>query len=228
MIQDFQNARGIIMTGLSKEVDLNLIARLEFPKLLLLNIEALNDLSNVAKLIKKTHQLKFLRIMYKIDDIGHEDIFFDSTNQLTTLLQLRELHQLTVLELQNFPMMKTFPNTTIEHMPLKTLCLQSCHDLMEISHELQNLTSLKSLFIQRCNKLTHIHTTFKNFKALKMLSFEGCEVLEKMPHGLGKLPSLEKLYFIDCKRLKIDESDLASLTSLTTLNFKGCEQLGEM
>jgi len=199
VIQEFQNARGICIIGVNSKMDLNSITKVELPKLLLLNIEVVNDLSNVAKLIKKTHQLKFLRIIYKTKDIDHGDLFWDSTDQITSLLQLEELRQLTVLELQNFQFMQTFPNTTIEHMPLKTLRLQKCHDLINISHAFQNMTSLKSLIIDGCKKLTQVHATFENFKALKLLSFQGCEALESMPHGLEKLASLKNLLFNDCK-----------------------------
>ncbi|GJU83304.1 TMV resistance protein N-like protein [Tanacetum coccineum] len=139
----------------------------------------------------------------------------------------KDLHRLECLE------ELAVLNTEITHVPysvcrlkqLKSLKLQDCQHLEELTKYFGQLKSLKELSLANI-KIKHLPVSICLLKQLKSLKLESCQDLKRLPPYIGELESLEELILLSTGIESLSYS-VCSLKQLKFLKLQDCQHLTE-
>ncbi|KAL8532091.1 hypothetical protein ACS0TY_008633 [Phlomoides rotata] len=163
---------------------------------------------------------------------------------------LQNLKALEMLQIGWLPI-QTLSNVLDNLSALKTLSINSCHNLEFLPEDFKYLSSLERLGISYCDGLRSFPTSLlKGLCSLRSLQFQNCKKLkpllgpqersppalrdlllnglpelEYLPENVQLLTSLEELRIINCEKLKSLPDGFKGLNSLRRLDIRGCAQL---
>ncbi|KAK9137570.1 hypothetical protein Sjap_008164 [Stephania japonica] len=127
-------------------------------------------------------------------------------------------------ELNDFPFALESNNPLI--LPsLRELKIYGWYALQSLPHQLQCLTTLKSLHICNFSKLTELPEWLGNLTSLEELHINGWTAVQSLPHQLQRHTTLKSLNIWNFSQLTELPEWLGNLTSLEELRIFGCENL---
>ncbi|CAB4286358.1 unnamed protein product [Prunus armeniaca] len=105
------------------------------------------------------------------------------------------MKELKVLALVDMGGISALPRSLGVLKGLRTLSLNGCYDLIDISDAIGRLENLEILSFRKCSRILELPKEIGLLQHLRLLDITDCYRLEKIPHGLlSSLSSLEELY----------------------------------
>jgi len=157
-------------------------------RLVLLDLQRYENLSNLPKTISNLESLKTLNLFgcIRLDELPKE---------LGNVTALMELYAGKIA-------IKQLPSSFSLSKNLEFVTFLECEYLIE-SAEFSKASRLKTLILTGCNRLVKVHDSIKHLKRLSHMSLMGCENFTNLPSSICNLESLRILVLTGC--FKLDE-----------------------
>ncbi|KAL8549871.1 hypothetical protein ACS0TY_008641 [Phlomoides rotata] len=155
-----------------------------------------------------------------------------SSSSTSILKSITFLTSLTSLYISNFPELDVLPTGLLQNHKALEILKIVCLPIHTLSNVLDNLSALKTLSIDSCHNLEFLPEDFKYLSSLEQLYIRGSDGLRSFPTSLLKgLCSLRSLSFRHCKKLKPLlgplERSLPALHNLVLIGLPELEYLPE-
>ncbi|CAB4316611.1 unnamed protein product [Prunus armeniaca] len=135
------------------------------------------------------------------------------------------MKELKVLALVDVCGISALPSSLGVLKGLRTLSLNGCRYLTDISDVIGRLENLEILSFRKCSRILELPKEIGLLKHLRLLDITDCDRLEKIPHGLlSSLSSLEELYMENSFRkweqsaTESEDKRMASLVEVMSLS----------
>ncbi|CAL8168803.1 unnamed protein product [Prunus armeniaca] len=140
-------------------------------------------------------------------------------------IMCKGMKELKVLALVDMGGISALPRSLGLLKSLRTLSLNGCYDLIDISDAIGRLENLEILSFRKCSRILELPKEIGLLKHLRLLDITDCDRLEKIPHGLlSSLSSLEELYMENSFRkweqsaTESEDKRMASLVEVMSLS----------